>query len=140
MAEGKGRNKNERFQLRLDGATLDRLRRKAAHQGVPINHLIVGILKSEADDTSRYHQQMAAKQSFMSVALLNVLAARLLPADVRKDIFKTIEELSARTFGANPEIPVEIQTGKSADDSKFATELFELFERHAADHWNIKPQ
>ena len=135
-----GLNRNERFQLRLDGTTLDALKRRAARQNVPINHLIATILEREMDDTSRYHNQMAAKQSFISAALLNVIAARLLPATVRKEVFLSIQEQANRTFGANPEIPDSILANKNADDSEFVTELFELYERHALNRWNIRPE
>lgn len=135
-----GLNRNERFQLRLDGTTLDALKRRAARQKVPINHLIASILERELDDTSRYHQQMAAKQSLISAALLNVIAARLLPATVRKEVFLSIQEQANRAFGANPEIPESILADKNADDSEFVTELFELYERHASNRWNIRPE
>ncbi|EGF93813.1 hypothetical protein ABI_00450 [Asticcacaulis biprosthecium C19] len=135
-----GLNRNERFQLRLDGATLDALKRRAAREEVPINHLVVSILERELDDTSRYHQQMAAKQSFISAAWLNVIAARLLPVDVRKEVLRSIQDQASRAFGANPEIPRGLLESKSADDSEFVTELFELFERHAENRWNIRPE
>jgi hypothetical protein len=129
-----------RFQLRLEEQTLDALKRKAAHLDVPLNHLIAGILEREVDDATRYHQQMAAKQSFMSMAMLNVLAARLLPQDVRKDVFKTIQAQANSLFGANPEIPESILMRKDLDNSTFVTELFALFERHAENHYNIRPE
>ena len=133
-------HRNPRFQLRLEEPMLDALRRKAARLDVPLNHLIAGILERDLDDTSRYHQQMAAKQSFISVGLLNVLAARLLPVEVRQEVFRSIHEQANRAFGANPEIPESILADKAETDSGFVIELLELFERHASNHWNIRPE
>ncbi len=133
-------HRNPRFQLRLEEPMLDALRRKAARLDVPLNHLIAGILERDLDDTSRYHQQMAAKHSFMTMAMLKVLCTQMLREDVRTDVFRKIQEQANGLFGTNPEIPESILAGKGANNSEFVTELFELYERHAANHWNIRPE
>lgn len=132
------RHRGARFQLRLDAVTLETLKRKAAARSQPLNQYIAEILERSADDTGAYHQAMSAKHSFMSYALLNVLAAQLLPQGVRKEVFATIGEQGHRLFGANPEVPDAIIENASNRDSAFTAELFDLIERHASNHWKIR--
>jgi hypothetical protein len=133
-------HRNPRFQLRLEPRTLEALRRKADKRGLPLNQYITEILEREADDTSAYHLQMASKHSFMTYAMLNMLASRLLPGDVRKDVTRAIGEQANRLFGANPEIPDAIIARTHGDDDAFVSDLFAVFDRYAQSRWKIKPE
>ncbi len=128
------------FQLRLEPRVLEALRRKADKHGLPLNQYISDILEREADDTTAYHLQMASKHSFMCYAMMNVLAGRLLPSDIRPDVIKTIGEQGTRLFGVNPEVPEAIASRRGHEDDTFVSELFSLFERHGQVRWNIRPE
>lgn len=136
----KNYNRNARFQLRLDPRTLEDLKRKAERLDMPLNQYIATVLEREADDTTAYHLQMASKHSFMTYAMINVLASRLVPDDIRTDVIPTIGKLATRLFGANPEIPEAITARRGPDDDAFVSELFSLFERHAQTRWNLHPE
>ena len=133
-------NRNARFQLRMDPRTLETVRRKAEARGLPLNQYISDILEREADDTTAYHLQMASKHSYMTYAMLNILASRLLPADVRKDVTRAVGEQGNRLFGANPAIPDAIIARTKDDDDAFVADLFAVFERYAESRWKIKPE
>lgn len=133
-------NRNARFQLRIDPRTLESVRRKADARGLPLNQYIAEILEREADDTSAYHLQMASKHSYMTYAMLNMIASRLLPGDTRKDVTRAIGEQANRLFGANPEIPDAILARTNGDDDAFVSDLFSVFERYAQSRWKIKAE
>lgn len=134
----KNYNRNARFQLRLDPRTLEDLKRKADADGLPLNQYIAMVLERDADDTTAYHLKMASKHSFMTYAMMNVLAAKFLPDGIRKDVVATIGEQATRLFGANPPLPETISARRGPDDDAFVAELFELFERHATLRWNLR--
>lgn len=133
-------HRKPQFQLRLEPRILEALRRKAEKRGLPLNQYISDILEREADDTTAYHLHMASRHSYMTYAMLNVIASRLLPADVRKDVMRTVGEQGNRFFGANPEIPDAIIARTTSDDDAFAADLFAVFERYAESRWKIKPE
>jgi len=104
------------------------LRESREHPDLPATVILPGIMGSRLERPDG------------SAAWLNVIAARLLPVDVRKEVLRSIQDQASRAFGANPEIPRGLLESKSADDSEFVTELFELYERHAENRWNITPE
>ena len=135
----KNYNRNARFQLRIDPQTLEAVRRKAEARGLPLNQYIADVLERDADDTSAYHLQMASKHSYMTYAMLNILASQMLPADVRKDVTRTVGEQGNRLFGANPAIPDAIIARTNGDDDAFVADLFAVFQRYSESRWKIKP-
>jgi hypothetical protein len=133
-------HRKPQFQLRLEPHILEALRRKAEARGLPLNQYISDILEREADDTTAYHLQMASKHSYMTYAMLNIIASQLLPADVRKDVTRAVGEQGNRLFGANPEIPDAIIARTHRDDDAFVADLFAVFSRYAESRWKIKPE
>ena len=133
-------HRKPQFQLRLEPHILESLRRKAEKRGLPLNQYIAEILERENDDTTAYHLQMASKHSYMTYAMLNVIASQMLPADVRKEVMRAIGQQGNRLFGANPEIPDTIITRTVGDDDAFVADLFAVFERYASSRWKIRPE
>lgn len=140
MPATKDYHRSARFQLRLEQRTLDALKRKAERLDIPINHLIVTILERECDEMGHYHAQMSAKHSYASYALLNVLASRMIPAEVRKEVMGTIQAQANRLFGPNPDIPEMILINREGNDQDYVSDVFKLFEHYATNRWGIKPQ
>ena len=130
----KNYNRNARFQLRLDPKTLAALKARALRRGVPLNHYIADVLDTHSDDEAAYHQKMASKHSFMAYAMINVLAATLIPAESRKDVMRTIGDQADKLFGVNPAIPDAIGRRMVPGDASYVSELFLLFARHASRH------
>jgi len=140
MPAKKDYHRNARFQLRLDQTTLDALKRKAERLDIPVNHLIATILERECDDMGHYHAQMSAKHSYVSFALLNILASRMIPAEVRKEAIATIQTQANRLFGPNPDIPEMILMNREGNDQDYIRDVFDLFDRYATNRWGIKRQ
>ena len=139
MTAKKDYHRNARFQLRLDQTTLDALRRKAARLDIPMNHLIATILERECDDMTNYHVQMTAKHSYATFAMLNVLATKMLPVEVRKEVMGAIQAQANRLFGSNPDIPEMILINREGNDPDYISDVFKLFEHYATNRWGIKP-
>jgi hypothetical protein len=137
---GKDYNRNARFQLRIDPRTLESIRRKAEARGLPLNQYIADVLERDADDTTAYHLQMASRHSYMTYAMLNIIASKLLPADVRKDVTRAVGEQGNKLFGANPAIPDAIIARTNSDDDAFVADLFAVFQRYSESRWKIKPE
>jgi hypothetical protein len=124
--------------LRLDADLLATFKRKAEKVGLPVNQLIVTILERECDDMAHYNAQMAAKHSWVTYALLNVLATKMLSDEVRKDVMKVVSKQSHNLFGPNPEIPDMIVLNRLTKE-EYLQDLDELFSRYATNRWGLKP-
>ena len=139
MAQGKHPHKNMRFQLRIDQRLLNLLKKKAGELNLPVNQFVAMIIERNCDDMAIYYQQMAAKHSYMSYAVMNVLAAKVLPPEIRKEVMMAIGEQAHRLFGANPEVPDEVAVNINPTQSEYVWDMFLLFERYATSRWGIRP-
>ena len=80
---------------------------------------------------------MAAKHSFVSTALLNVLETQMLPVNVRKEVMATMHAQANRLFGPNPDGPEMILVNREDNAQDYVSVLFELFARHSTNHWAL---